>query len=312
MAVQTRRGAYENFDPNKLLAGEWATVLSGDPNASDGRAAYLCFDPGEVKRMATYEDMVDNVEQAAGDVANMAAEKATEAANSLILDAAEGANKAAQNAQSVADTVQSKLDSGDFIGPQGPQGPPGSVENISQQAITFTKADLVADIASGSTLTVLFGQILKNQMDFLNSETIDAAENAGIIGGTGITLLNSILQETLINPIVEETVVDAWVVRKYANGKAEAIFNYTTPLAAISQQSGSLYKSVNINRKMPTGVFKNVYRIEPQMVFNGSGVSGIGIRRYSPTDFDWYVWTSTAWDSGVSIIAIFKVEGTWK
>ena len=32
MAVQTRRGAYENFDPSKLLAGEWATVLSGDPN----------------------------------------------------------------------------------------------------------------------------------------------------------------------------------------------------------------------------------------------------------------------------------------
>ena len=183
MAVQTRRGAYENFDPNKLLAGEWVTVLSGDPNASDGRAAYLCFEPGEVKRMATYEDMVESVEQAAGDVADMAAEEATSAATAQITTAINGANTAAQNAQTVADTVQEKLDDGDFVGPQGPQGPPGSVENISQQSITFTEAASVANIVSGSTLAVLFGQILKNQNDFLDADTIQAAENVGFLTG---------------------------------------------------------------------------------------------------------------------------------
>lgn len=43
MAVQTRRGPFEYFDPNKLVPGEWATVTSGDPNASDGYAVYSCF-----------------------------------------------------------------------------------------------------------------------------------------------------------------------------------------------------------------------------------------------------------------------------
>ena len=61
MAIQNRRGAYGDFDPSKLLPGEWAVVLSGDTNASDGLACYMCFKAGVVKRMATYEDMIDNI-----------------------------------------------------------------------------------------------------------------------------------------------------------------------------------------------------------------------------------------------------------
>lgn len=91
MAVQNRRGDYNNFDTSKLLPGEWAVVITGDPNASDGRAVYMCFAPGEVKRMATYEDLVEYLEQASGDVvaaelgdviqtATAAAESATQAA----------------------------------------------------------------------------------------------------------------------------------------------------------------------------------------------------------------------------------------
>lgn len=58
MAIQHRRGVYERFDPTKLVAGEWAVVLSGDESADDGRAAYICFAPGTVKRVATFEDMM--------------------------------------------------------------------------------------------------------------------------------------------------------------------------------------------------------------------------------------------------------------
>ena len=68
MAVKTRTGPYNKFDPRKLIAGEWGTVTEGDPNAADGRAVYMCFGPGDVKRMATYEDMTENVDRAAGDV----------------------------------------------------------------------------------------------------------------------------------------------------------------------------------------------------------------------------------------------------
>ena len=59
MAIQHRRGFYRNFDPTRLVAGEWAVVLNDDPSAADGRAAYVCFGAGLVKRVATYEDMVD-------------------------------------------------------------------------------------------------------------------------------------------------------------------------------------------------------------------------------------------------------------
>lgn len=59
MAIQLRRGSYENFDPTKLIAGEGAVVLEGDPNVEDGKALYICFSTGSAKRMATFEDMDD-------------------------------------------------------------------------------------------------------------------------------------------------------------------------------------------------------------------------------------------------------------
>ena len=48
----------------------------------------------------------------------------------------------------------------------------------SSLTVDFTEAASVADITSGSTLAVLFGQILKNQNDFLDADTIQAAEDA--------------------------------------------------------------------------------------------------------------------------------------
>lgn len=53
----------------------------------------------------------------------------------------------------------------------------------SSLTVDFTEAASVSNITSGSTLAVLFGQILKNQTDFLDEETITAAENAGIFSG---------------------------------------------------------------------------------------------------------------------------------
>lgn len=130
MAIQNRRGAYKDFNPDKLKSGEWATVMSGDPNAADGRATYLCYEPGVVKRMATFEDMEENVElsldhifdrftadmQKAFDNANAALatmQTATTAANNAASNAntkATAANTAASNANSkaaLADTAAS-------------------------------------------------------------------------------------------------------------------------------------------------------------------------------------------------------------
>ena len=57
MAIQMRRGPYSQFDPTRLLPGEISVVTSGDPNTSDGRAAYICLAAGDVRRIVTADEM---------------------------------------------------------------------------------------------------------------------------------------------------------------------------------------------------------------------------------------------------------------
>ena len=113
MAIQMRRGEYKDLNTEKLLPAEWAVVLSGDPKAKDGKAAYLCFKAGDVKRIATYEDMEENIEEASGVIAEKAAEKAasaaTKKAEEKINDAAEKADQSASKAEGAAKKVDDGL-----------------------------------------------------------------------------------------------------------------------------------------------------------------------------------------------------------
>lgn len=68
MAILMRGGPYEDFDPSKLRPREWAVVLENDPSARDGKAIYICFAAGMVKRISTYEDMKDDLLSATDDV----------------------------------------------------------------------------------------------------------------------------------------------------------------------------------------------------------------------------------------------------
>lgn len=89
MAIQNRRGAYADFDPQKLVPGEWAVVQSGDPNSTRGKSVYMAFDVGDVERMATYEDMQENIVSATTDVQEQFADELTQTiadANSTIAD----------------------------------------------------------------------------------------------------------------------------------------------------------------------------------------------------------------------------------
>lgn len=102
MAIQNRRGVYKDFNPAKLLPGEWAVVTGGDGNSSDGTSIYVCLKTGVVKRMATYEDMQADLAKVIQDVKtqftrdiNQAIEKATSAENTASAAAAR-ANAAAQ------------------------------------------------------------------------------------------------------------------------------------------------------------------------------------------------------------------------
>ena len=46
--IQMRQGNEEDFEPDKMLPGEWAVSL-------DSKYVRMCFSPGLCIRMATYE-----------------------------------------------------------------------------------------------------------------------------------------------------------------------------------------------------------------------------------------------------------------
>ena len=106
MALTMRHGPYNKFDPQKLRTGEIAVVTEGDPHASDGKAIYQCFSPGDVKRMATYEDMTDQMEEAGGGVIDNHIEEKVGTA----LKACEDATQAAESAQEAAGTAASSAE----------------------------------------------------------------------------------------------------------------------------------------------------------------------------------------------------------
>ena len=114
MAIQHRRGNYSNFDPSKLLPGEPAVVQSGDPSASDGKAVYVAFAAGDVKRLATHEDIVTEIEKSTEEVAQDLTEQFTTSiqtymnkAQGYANDASESATDAASSAEAAQEAVES-------------------------------------------------------------------------------------------------------------------------------------------------------------------------------------------------------------
>lgn len=135
MAIQTRKGPKSDFDPNKMLPGEWA-------GTTDTKEVFYAFDSGDVKKMATYEDMQENIGSVTQDIINnltegvdqvidqattvievankstesaqqstQAADKATEDA----LEAAEQAMNATKSALGAAGQIEDKLSKEDLI-----------------------------------------------------------------------------------------------------------------------------------------------------------------------------------------------------
>lgn len=60
-----RRGAYADFDKSKMLPGEWAVAIDSDTSK---QVVWMCFAPGVVKRMGTYEDFVSQIKTATIDI----------------------------------------------------------------------------------------------------------------------------------------------------------------------------------------------------------------------------------------------------
>lgn len=110
MAIQHRRGDYSKFNSDRMVDGEIAVILSGDPTDNDGEGVYMSFGPGKSKRMAFSED----VDKAKNDAvassktyAESARQSATASANSATNSAASEKNAAssAESARQSAETA---------------------------------------------------------------------------------------------------------------------------------------------------------------------------------------------------------------
>ena len=173
MAIQSRRGNYNDFLADKMLPGEWAIMLAGDPVVTDGKSAFICFSPGDVKRIATYNDMVaqfnaineELIEELTGDVtdaanaANVAASGANTAAGNARTQAT-AAETAANEASNIADIIQGKLDAGELKGDKGDKGDKGAtgesgvtvpISGLFTLAVEEDTGDLYVYYADGST-----------------------------------------------------------------------------------------------------------------------------------------------------------------
>lgn len=60
MAIQMRRGMLKDFDPAKMLPGEWAVSIDSD---TQNQIVWMCFAAGVVKRIGTYEDFERQIQE---------------------------------------------------------------------------------------------------------------------------------------------------------------------------------------------------------------------------------------------------------
>lgn len=98
MAIQMRRGAYAQFDPSKMKAGEWAISTDSDTKKQH---IWMCFAPGIVKRMGTVEDFDIEIQRLIQSYLNGMAESVEKAQESakLATSKAQESSTSASNAK---------------------------------------------------------------------------------------------------------------------------------------------------------------------------------------------------------------------
>lgn len=134
MAIQMRRGAFSDFDPSKMLPGEFAVVLSGDSTTGTGKGIYICFSAGDVQRLSTYEEIVNDIDEAFADAPELQAK--VQAAVETVLEAH----------PEWTTTVQDGA---------------VTVAKLNSNVTVFTEASTRSNIASGDSITTLWGKIKK-------------------------------------------------------------------------------------------------------------------------------------------------------
>lgn len=139
---------YKNAGPFELLiklvsGSAERTILRLTGYVENGGEGVIIDPSGSIP---SYDDLA-----AAVAAANTAAAAANEKA--------QAANTAATNAQNVANTVQQKLDAGEFVGPQGPEGKTGATGPKGETGQTGPQGETGATGATGATPNIQIGSV---------------------------------------------------------------------------------------------------------------------------------------------------------
>ena len=134
MAIQMRRGVFADFDTGKMIPGEFAVVLSGDATTSTGKGVYICFAAGDVQRLSTYEEIAASIQQALED---------DEQLQQYVISAVE-------------DTLEDHPEWTTTV-----QDGAVTVAKLNSNVTAFTEASSRTNIASGDSITTLWGKIKK-------------------------------------------------------------------------------------------------------------------------------------------------------
>lgn len=204
MAIQMRRGDYADFDPTKLVAGELAVVTSGDPNSDTGRALYICFEPGVVKRVTDYEDLIDqinaatqeiqqrftaSVKQSARDALSFAESASSSAGTaSSASESATAASQSASSAQAAAESAAAAAkDAKEYVDQHGTKPMTGATTTA-----TGTAGTVPAPQAGTSTRFLCSDATWKEAVDATQGKAINdaIAKNAADITALNISLGN--------------------------------------------------------------------------------------------------------------------------
>lgn len=175
MAIQTRRGNESDFDPNRMVPGEWAT-------ATDTEKVWMCFKTGKARRMATYEDMVENIGEATEEIkaeftagVKSATEAAARAANTANT-AAEAASNASNTANAAAETAMNAAEKAEAA----------AGGDISEKTVSFEEVETYSKPTSGSKISSIIAnlvmgisQLFSDLANKIDSSKILSAEEWG-------------------------------------------------------------------------------------------------------------------------------------
>lgn len=141
--IQHLRGSYNNFDKSRALPGEFQVVVSDDPSVPSGKAVYIAFSAGDVRRLVSIEDIETMVADGQfkgekGDTGDTGPVGPKGADGTVTFEALTDEQKASLKGASVSSasvneagqliltlTDETELNAGNVIGPTGATGATG-------------------------------------------------------------------------------------------------------------------------------------------------------------------------------------------